>query len=73
MIYTDGEYLVSDKVTKLHDFAYMLGLERDTFIWHDRHPHYKIEGAYIDKAIMMGANLIPRRNLILFCQEHYGK
>ena len=42
MIYTDGVHLVGDTLQELHIFARSVGLKREWFQEHRRHPHYDI-------------------------------
>jgi len=42
MIYTDGTHLVGDSLQELHRFARSVGLKKEWFQEHPRHPHYDI-------------------------------
>ncbi len=65
MVYTDGVHLVSDCGNEdLHYFARQIGLEREWFQAHPRHPHYDLQGRMVDKALRAGAAFIGTRALV---------
>lgn len=62
MIYTDGIHLVGN-LEKLHEFAAKIGLKREWFQDHPRHPHYDLMGGKAKKAIAAGAHVISKKLL----------
>ena len=66
MIYTDGVHLISDHgPEELHQFAEKIGLKREWYQEHPRHPHYDIlSGQVRRKALRAGAKLIDNRQLV---------
>ncbi|GAH44695.1 unnamed protein product [marine sediment metagenome] len=52
MIYTDKVHLVGDTLQELHDFAKFIGLKREWFQDHPRHPHYDITTSRMLKKIL---------------------
>lgn len=52
VIYTDGVHLVADELQELHTFAQSVGLKRQWFQEHPRHPHYDITTPGMLKAIL---------------------
>jgi hypothetical protein len=56
MVLTDGTHLVASTIKELHEFAARIGLKRQWFQAHPRHPHYDLtsRSAY-EKAMRAGA------------------
>lgn len=66
MIYTDGVHLAADTPAELHAFAQSIGLNREWFQDHPRHPHYDLTTARMrQKAIDAGAVEMSARAIIL--------
>lgn len=65
-------HLVSDtSMHELHEFATALGLKRDWFQNHSRHPHYDLitrqyrpNTRLIAKAVDMGAKLVSSKEIV---------
>lgn len=66
MIYTDNVgHMVADSLEELHDFAKELGLKREWFQDHPRHPHYDLTTQRMrNKALRLGAQLADRREIV---------
>lgn len=64
MTYTDGKYLVSDTLWELHRFASEVGVNREWFKDHPRHPHYHVAGKMEQTVIKQGAQVISTRELV---------
>jgi len=66
VIYTDGVHLVSDcGVEDLHYFAKKIGLRREWFQDHKRHPHYDmLSPVILRRAIDKGAAVVSTRGLV---------
>lgn len=66
MIYTDGVHLISDTSTdELHEFAQKIGLRREWYQDHSRHPHYDLLSKKVKaRALRAGAKLIDRKTLV---------
>jgi hypothetical protein len=71
MIYTDGVHLVSDSnLEELHVFAKGIGLRREWFQVHPRHPHYDLTTARMSaKAIRAGAEKVTSVELLRILGE----
>lgn len=70
MVYTDKIHLIADTLEELHNFADSIGLKREYFQDHKRHPHYDIWGIMLSRAIEKGAIIVTSKNLIK-CYEKY--
>lgn len=55
MVVTDGTHLVSTDLDELHAFAASIGLKREWFQDHTRHPHYDLFGCKVKQALEAGA------------------
>ena len=66
MVYTDkAGHLIADSVTELHLFAETLGLRREWFQEHDKHPHYDLTTPRMRaKAVVCGAVLVSSREIL---------
>lgn len=64
MVYTDGIHLVADSLDELHAFAQKIGLKREWFQDHPKHPHYDIFGIMYNKARKAGAKFVMDRAFI---------
>ena len=65
MILTDGTHLVTTgDIDDLHAFAQRIGLKREWFQDHPRHPHYDLKGHKDILAILRGAEAVSSRELI---------
>lgn len=65
MIYTDGLHLMSDSVEELHEFAVLIGMRKQWFQDHPKHPHYDtISKKLKDKAIKAGAKIVSSKDLV---------
>lgn len=65
MVYTDGVHLIADSWDELHKFAQSIGLKREWFQQHPRHPHYDIiTASKMRRAIKAGA--IKMRSIEMF-------
>jgi hypothetical protein len=69
MIFTDGIHLVSDiSLKELHCFADVVGLKREWFQDHDKHPHYDITTKRKLRCVLdAGAFLISSKELVKRC------
>lgn len=62
MICTDGVHLVADSLAELHEFAARVGLRREWYQSHPRHPHYDLTTAKVAKrAVRAGAKAATAR------------
>lgn len=73
MTYTDGQHLAADTLDELHEFAKKIGLKRDWFQDHPKHPHYDLLGCMTTKAEKHGAAKIRPRDLLLKSMEMKNK
>ena len=64
MVYTDKIHLVADTLEELHNFATNIGLKKEWFQEHPKHPHYDIWGIMLKKAISSGAVVISSKDLV---------
>jgi len=65
MIYTDGTHLIGDSLEELHEFAQGVGLKREWFQDHPRHPHYDLTTLRMArKVVKAGAELVSPKNLM---------
>jgi AraC-like DNA-binding protein len=63
-IYCDGVHLAAPgHEAALHRFARRIGLRRDWFQPHPRHPHYDVMGGAVDRAFAAGAVRVSPREL----------
>lgn len=68
-VYTDGVHLVADSLPELHRFAKQLGLRREWFQNHERHPHYDLTTArMVNKAMHYGAQKVSSKTIIRVCR-----
>lgn len=66
MVYTDGVHLVADTLDELHEFAANIGLKREWFQDHPRHPHYDTTSKDKKlKAVNAGAMVVSPKDIIL--------
>ena len=64
-VYTDGIHLTADHEAELHAFARQLGLKREWFQMHARHPHYDLTTGRMTRwAVYLGARVVPARELV---------
>jgi hypothetical protein len=57
--FTDGVHLVAETLDDLHEFAQAIGLKREWFQDHPRHPHYDLTTIRaVRRAINRGAVLV---------------
>lgn len=62
MIYFDGVHLATDgSIEELHIFAQSIGLKREWFQSHPRHPHYDVFGS---PARLLEVNCTPRELVV---------
>lgn len=66
MIYTDGVHLIATQGTdELHAFAEKIGLKRQWFQNHPKHPHYDLLSMRLrSRAFHQGAKLVDKRVLM---------
>jgi hypothetical protein len=64
MVYTDKIHLVADSLEELHDFATYIGLRRDWFQNHSRHPHYDLWGSRLKSALNRGAVVVNSKEIV---------
>lgn len=64
MVYTDGKHLVADTVEELHEFATQMGLKREWFQDHPKHPHYDLFGKMVLKVRTLGAFKISSKDIV---------
>ena len=70
MIYTDGTHLVGDSLEELHKFSQGMGLRREWFQNHPRHPHYDLTTLrMVRKVIKAGVRLVSPKNLMKVSRE----
>lgn len=51
MVYTDKIHLIADTLEELHKFANKIGMNKEWFQNHIRHPHYDIFGIMLTKTL----------------------
>lgn len=71
MIFTDGTHLISTCLDELHTFAKKIGLKRQWFQQHDKHPHYDLIGSLKTKAVEYGACVVSSRRIVEICNNVY--
>jgi hypothetical protein len=70
MIYTDLIHLITDgSIDELHEFAQRIGLKREWFQNHNRHPHYDLMGSKKEAALKAGAKVVPSREIVRILNE----
>ena len=70
MIYTDGLHLVADTEAELHEFAMRIGLKREWYQRHKRHPHYDLTtDSARRRAIKNGAEIVRRSDVLRKARE----
>jgi len=73
MIYTDGTHLIGTTLGELHSFAQRIGLKREWFQDHPRHPHYDLTSKRMTEAALLnGARLVSSRSLIMVLRGRRG-
>jgi hypothetical protein len=53
--YDKSCHLIADSLNELHEFALKLGLKKEWFQDHKKHPHYDLTEGMRKKAIQLGA------------------
>lgn len=69
MIYTDKIHLVADTLDELHEFALKIGLKREWFQNHPKHPHYDIWGTKVKIALENNAKLISSKEIVVIANK----
>lgn len=70
MVYTDGVHLVADTMEELHRFARCVGLRRNWFQAHVKHPHYDITSPRLmARAFELGASRVRPRVALAVAQR----
>jgi hypothetical protein len=64
MVYTDKVHMVADNLGELHDFATRIGLRREWFQNHSRHPHYDLWGSRLKSALNRGAVVVNSKEIV---------
>ncbi|MCA1989452.1 MAG: DUF4031 domain-containing protein [Desulfarculus sp.] len=65
MIISDGIHLACPgDVEALHRFAASIGLRREWFQDHPRHPHYDLKGRMFEKAFHAGAVRVTSKEMV---------
>jgi hypothetical protein len=65
MIYTDLTHLITDGyIDELHGFAASIGLKREWFQSHNRHPHYDLMGFKKGLAVRAGAKVVSSKEIV---------
>lgn len=64
MVYTDKIHLVADTLEELHIFAANIGLKKEWFQHHKKHPHYDIWGTLLKKALESDVMVISSKDLV---------
>ena len=72
MVYTDKIHLVADSLEELHDFATHIGLKRDWFQNHSRHPHYDLWGSRLKSALNRGAVVVNSKEIVRISRRMNG-
>ncbi len=72
MVYTDRIHLMANSIDELHDFAQKIGLKKEWFQNHPKHPHYDLFGIKINLAIQKGAILLTSKEMIEKQKENKG-
>lgn len=64
-VYTDGVHLSADSLAELHAFAQSIGLKREWFQDHPRHPHYDTISLRLSRlAVRVGASRVSSRDVL---------
>ena len=64
MVYTDKIHMVADSLEELHDFATYIGLRREWFQNHSRHPHYDLWGSRLKSALNRGTVVVNSKEIV---------
>lgn len=64
MVYTDGIHLIADSLDELHEFALKIGLKREWFQDHPKHPHYDLFGSKRYLALEYEIKVVSSKELI---------
>lgn len=65
MIYTDLTHLITNgPMEELHEFAQSIGLKRQWFQDHNRHPHYDLMGFKKGLAVRAGAKVVTSKEIV---------
>jgi hypothetical protein len=60
--YAKACHLTADTLSELHEFAERIGMKREWFQNHPRHPHYDITASKRKEAVKLGAVEIRARD-----------
>ncbi len=64
-MFTDGTHLIGDSLEELHEFAQEVGLRREWFQDHSRHPHYDLTTLRMARRVIKaGVRLVSPKNLV---------
>jgi len=63
-VYTDLVHLVCQDLDNLHKFAQRIGLKREWFQDHPKHPHYDLMGRMVNRAVKAGAIVVSSREIV---------
>lgn len=72
MVYTDKIHLVADHIKELHHFAAKIGLKREQFQSHSRHPHYDLWGSKLESALKNGAVVVSGKEIVRISHKLNG-
>lgn len=65
MVYYDGIHLAADTLDELHLFAGKVGLKREWFQNHPKHPHYDVWGGRNERMVLrLGATEVDKGGLL---------
>ncbi len=65
-------HMVSDDLEELHAMAAKIGLRREWFQNHTRHPHYDLMAFTRTRAVENGAIEVSRRELVRILKKQQG-
>ncbi len=73
-VYTDGVHLVADTLDELHKFAQAMGLKREWFQNHRRHPHYDLTTKRaVSRVILKGAVCVDAEKIVEVAHKLAGE
>ena len=66
-------HLAADTLEELHEFAARLGMKREWFQDHKKHPHYDLVKSRRDRAIRLGAKPVSSREIVNVWRRATGR
>lgn len=66
-------HLAADTIEELHEFAAKLGMKREWFQDHPKHPHYDLVKSRRERAVALGAKEVTSRELVNVWRRATGR